>query len=472
LVGTKVQKFLSKLHILQIHYLCDLLWSLAMEPAPSYRKIWHIAYPIILGSLIQNVIRITDTAFLGHVGQVELGAAGIGSVFYMTFMMLGIGYGVGAQILVARRYGEGTHHLIGPTVEHAFYFLFFFAFLVIALLEFYLEPIFDLILSSPNIYEAALDYTSIRIWGLLFAFTNFTFRGFYVGIGTTKVITLTTGVMTAINVFLDYVLIFGIWGFPEMGIRGAALASVIAEFVALLAFIFYTLKKTDYKSFSLFRFARFNIKRFVHVFHIAMPVMAQNFLSFAGWMIFFVLVEKMGEHPLAISNIIRSIYVLMLVPIMGYSFAGNSLVSYVIGRGNPEQVSQVVSRTVKLCIFSIAGVVAILMVIPQPILSLFTNDASLVRDSLPVLRVISGTSFFIGLGFVLFNAVSGTGATRAALWIEAVVFVIYVAMTYQLTLVWQVPISGVWAVEFLYGGLIALSAGMFLKHFNWKKKTI
>jgi len=112
------------------------------------------------------------------------------------------------------------------------------------------------------------------------------------------------------------------------------------------------------------------------------------------------------------------------------------------------------------------------MVIPQPILSLFTNDASLVRDSLPVLRVISGTSFFIGLGFVLFNAVSGTGATRAALWIEAVVFVIYVAMTYQLTLVWQVPISGVWAVEFLYGGLIALSAGMFLKHFNWKKKTI
>jgi len=443
-----------------------------MEPAPSYRRIWHIAYPIILGSLIQNVIRITDTAFLGRVGEVELGAAGIGSVFYMTFMMLGIGYGVGAQILVARRYGEGTRHLIGPTVEHAFYFLIVFAFLVIGVLEFFLEPLFHLILSSPNIHEAALDYTAIRIWGLIFAFTNFTFRGFYVGIGTTKVITLTTAVMTVVNVFLDYVLIFGAWGFPEMGIRGAALASVIAECIAMLAFIRYTLKQTDYKSYRLFRFTRFNIKRFVHVFHIAMPVMAQNFLSFAGWMIFFVLVEKMGEHPLAISNIIRSIYVLMLVPIMGYSFAGNSLVSYVIGRGTPEQVAQVVSRTLKLCLFSVAGIVAILMILPQSILSIFTDDASLIRDSLPVLRVIAGTSFFIGMGFVLFNAVSGTGATRAALLIEAAVFVVYVAMTYQLTLVWKVSISGVWAVEFLYGGLIALSAGLFLKYFNWKKKAI
>src|SRR6056297_3390866 len=134
-----------------------------MAVTVSYKKIWNIAYPIILGSVIQNIIRVTDTAFLGHVGEVELGAAGIGSVFYMTFMMLGIGYGVGAQILVARRYGEGTHHLIGPTVEHAFYFLIVFAFIVIGVLELYLEPIFELILSSPNIYEAALNYTAIRI---------------------------------------------------------------------------------------------------------------------------------------------------------------------------------------------------------------------------------------------------------------------------------------------------------------------
>lgn len=443
-----------------------------MQPIVTYRKIWNIAYPIILGSLIQNVIRITDTAFLGHVGEVELGAAAIGSVFYMTFMMLGIGYGVGAQILVARRYGEKRNREIGPIVEHAFYFLIVFAMVVIFLLEIYLEGLFELIISSGNIYSSALDYTFIRIWGLIFAFTNFTFRGFYVGIGSTKVITLTTAAMALINVFFDYVLIFGQLDFPKMDIKGAALASVIAEFVAMGTFIAYTLLKIHYRDFRLFRFARFNMKRFLHVLNISSPVMAQNFLSFLGWLFFFVFVEKLGEHQLAISNIIRSIYVIMLVPIMGYSFAGNSLVSYVIGRGHREEVSQVIRKTAFLCLASVAFIVALLLIIPSPILSIFTDNASLISDSLPVLYVIAGTSFFIGLGFVLFNAVSGTGSTRAALLIEAAVFLIYVAITYQLTIVWEVSIAEVWAVEFLYGGLIALAAGLFLKYYPWHKKII
>ena len=443
-----------------------------MHKPVSYRSIWRIAYPIILGSVIQNVIRITDTAFLGHVGEIELGAAGIGSVFYMTFMMLGMGYGVGAQILVARRYGEQRKGEIGPTAEHAFYFLIIFAVLVVALLEIFLEDIFQVILSSDRILDASLDYTYIRIWGLFFAFTNFTFRGFYVGIGTTRVITLTTAAMAMINVFFDYVLIFGQWGFPEMGIQGAALASVIAELVALGAFVAYTLSRIDYQSFRLFQFSAFKRKRFVHVLNISLPVMAQNFLSFAGWMFFFVFVEKLGEHQLAISNIIRSIYVIMLVPIMGYSFAGNSLVSYVIGQGRKEEVGRVVRKTATLCLLSVTGIVAVLLLIPSPILSIFTDDTSLIRDSLPVLYVIAGTSFFIGLGFVLFNAVSGTGSTLAALLMEVLVFVVYVTLTYYLTIVRGVSIATVWAVEFLYGGLIALSAGLFLRYYPWHRNTI
>ena len=453
------------------HYLCPFQSQPMQKPA-SYRTIWKIAYPIILGSLIQNVIRITDTAFLGRVGETELGAAGIGSVFYMTFMMLGIGYGVGAQILVARRYGEQKKGEIGPIVEHAFYFLIVFAVLVVGLLEVFLDDIFRVILSSDLVLKASLDYTYIRIWGLFFAFTNFTFRGFYVGIGSTRVITLTTAAMALVNVFFDYVLIFGRLGFPEMGIQGAALASVIAELVALGVFVAYTLTRIDYTSFRLFQFSVFDKKRFVHVFNISLPVMAQNFLSFAGWMFFFVFVEKLGEHQLAISNIIRSIYVLMLVPIMGYSFAGNSLVSYVIGQGKKEEVGRVVRNTATLCLLSVTGIVAVLLLIPTPILSIFTDDASLIRDSLPVLYVIAGTSFFIGLGFVLFNAVSGTGSTRAALLMEALIFVVYVALTYHLTIVWEVSIAGVWAVEFLYGGLIALSAGLFLRYYPWHRNIV
>ena len=443
-----------------------------MAVTVSYKKIWNIAYPIILGSVIQNIIRVTDTAFLGRVGETELGAAGIGSVFYMTFMMLGIGYGVGAQILVARRYGENNLPEIGKTTEHAFYFLILFSITVIGLLEVFLPNIFTLLISSETIYQASLDYVYIRIWGLIFAFTNFTFRGIYIGIAKTKVITLTTAAMALINVFFDYVLIFGKLGFPEMGIKGAALASVIAEFIAMLTFIFYTLRKIDYKAFRLFSFQKFEKKLFGTVLNISLPVMAQNFLSFAGWMFFFLFVEKLGERPLAISNIIRSIYVIMLVPIMGYSFATNSLVSFVIGKGAKEEAMKIVEKAIRMCFISVAIMVTLIAFFPTPVLSVFTDDPGLIQESIPVLYVICGTSFFIGLGFVLFHSVSGTGNTKAALLIEAVIFIIYVILTYHLAIVWEVSIEKVWAVEFVYGGLIALSSILFLKYYPWSKKII
>jgi putative MATE family efflux protein len=443
-----------------------------MPESVSYKKIWNIAYPIILGSVIQNIIRVTDTAFLGRVGEIELGASGLGSVFYMTFMMLGIGYGVGAQILVARRYGQKRLPEIGKTIEHAFYFLVFFSLIVITVLQFTLPGIFKVIISSESIYDASLDYVYIRIWGLLFAFTNFTFRGLYVGIGKTKVITFTTAAMALVNVFFDYVLIFGHWGFPEMGIQGAALASVIAEFTAMIAFIAYTRKKIDYKAFRLFAFQKLEKSLFGKVLNISLPVMMQNFLSFAGWMFFFLFVEKMGERPLAISNIIRSIYVIMLVPIMGYSFSANSLVSYVIGRKDLAQVRQVVSKAIRMCLISVAIMVVLIALFPTQVLTVFTDDQELIKACLPVLYVICGTSFFIGVGFVLFNSVSGTGNTKAALLIETVIFLIYVAVTYLLAIQWSASIEAVWAVEFLYGGAIALSSFLFLQYYPWHKKIV
>ncbi|MBU1370212.1 MAG: MATE family efflux transporter, partial [Bacteroidetes bacterium] len=78
----------------------------------TYKRIWSIAYPIILGSVAQNFINVTDTAFLGRVGEIALGASAIGGMFYLIFIMLGLGFGTGAQIIISRRFGEGNKHLV------------------------------------------------------------------------------------------------------------------------------------------------------------------------------------------------------------------------------------------------------------------------------------------------------------------------------------------------------------------------
>ncbi|HPN21754.1 MAG TPA: MATE family efflux transporter [Tenuifilaceae bacterium] len=208
----------------------------------STRQIWGVAYPIILGSIAQNILNVTDTAFLGRLGEVALGGGVIGGLFYHVLLMIGWGTGVGGQIIIARRYGEGAHRTIGRVVEHLFYFLSVISVLLIILVKFNSGHFLGLVVDSPAINGAGKEFVDYRIFGLLFAFVNYSFNSFYVGITKTKVITATTSIMVVVNIVLDYALIFGHWGFPEMGIAGAALASVIAEATSCVVFVLHTVQ--------------------------------------------------------------------------------------------------------------------------------------------------------------------------------------------------------------------------------------
>ncbi|HAF29331.1 MAG TPA: MATE family efflux transporter [Bacteroidales bacterium] len=438
----------------------------------SYKEIWKIAYPIILGSIVQNIISVTDTAFLGRVGEVELGAAAIGSVFYLTLVMLGFGFSIGTQIIVARRFGENKHNEIGTIIEHSHYFLVFLAIILVVAMKSIMPIIFNNVLESDQIREASKEYLNYRIIGLLFACVNFGFRAFYIGIARTKVITWTTILMALTNVFLDYVLIFGNMGFPKYGIAGAAIASVIAEIAACIFFIFYTLKFVDTKYFGLFQFRKFSYPLLKRILTVAFPMMMQNFISFIGWFFFFLFVEKMGEHSLAISNVIRSIYVVMLIPIWGFTSATNSLISFVIGRERTDEVIPLVLKILKLCLAGVMVLVLINIAIPEKVISIYTNNSVLIQDSLPSLYVVSIAAIFLTIGFVLFSGVSGTGMTKISFAIETIVIFMYVLVTYLLVNIKNSSVEIVWCVEIFYGFIIGLLSFLFLKYGKWKHKRI
>ena len=443
-----------------------------LKTSVTYKEIWKIAYPIILGSIVQNIISVTDTAFLGRVGETELGAAAIGGVFYLTLIMLGFGFSIGTQIIVARRHGENKHNEIGITVEHSFYFLVLLSVALIIIMKNTMPFIFARVVESEQIRDATQEYLNYRITGLLFACINFGFRAFYIGIGRTKVITLTTIFMAITNVFLDYALIFGNFGFEKYGIAGAAIASVIAEISASIFFIFYTLKFVDFRYFGLFSFQPFSFKLFRRILTVSLPMMLQNFISFIGWFFFFLFVEKMGEHSLAISNIIRSIYVVMLIPIWGFTSATNTLVSFVIGRNRPNEVIPIVIKILKLCVSGVLVLVLINLAVPEKVLSVYTNNYILIQDSLPALHVVSVAAIFLTTGFVLFSGVSGTGMTKISFSIELFVIILYVIVTWFLVKISNQRIEVVWLVEIFYGIIIGLFSYSYLKFGNWRNKRI
>jgi putative MATE family efflux protein len=426
----------------------------------------------MIGSVAQNVINVTDTAFLGRLSDVALGSGAIGGLFYLSIIMLGWGVGIGAQIMVARRYGEGEHKQIGSIIAHTQYLLFILAILLVIFFELFGKTILNHVVQSESILNASFAFLRYRIWGLFFAFTYFSFRAFYVGIGKTKVITYTTLTMVLVNVFFGYSLIFGHFGFPKMGVSGAGLASVIAEFSGASAFIIYTLLNKKVKSYNLFRFTKYDPELMSRLFKISLPLMLQNFFSFSVWFVFFLIIEKMGEVELAVSNIIRSIYVVLLIPIMGFSTAANSLVSYIIGQGKSKEV---LSLTWRIAIVA-GGFSTILSLIctlfPNLILQVYTTDSVIVNMALPIMHIISIASIILAIGLVLFNGVSGTGKTNISLILEICILVVYVLLTFVFAIVLKQSLTIVWTIELLYGVMLSLISFIYLKSNHWVGKVV
>lgn len=427
-----------------------------------------MAYPIILGSVAQNLINVTDTAFLGRVGEIELGASALGGMFYFVLIMIGMGFGTGAQIIIARRFGEAAHDKIGKTFDHVFYFMLPAAILMLLFLFFFAPQTLRPMVESDRIYDAVVDYLDYRIYGVVFAYGHILFRSFYIGIANTKAITWSTLVMAIVNIILDYGLIFGNFGLPQMGLQGAALASVIAEACALTYLIAYTRFKNKVKIYRLFGFEAFDWQLFLRNLKVAWPLMVQNFLGLSVWFAFFLLVEKMGEQQLAVSNIARSIYIVLMIPVWGFAAASNSLVSYLIGLNKEEQVFKLIGRILFLSNGGVLVFAVLSFLFPALLLSVYTQDAALIEMGIPVIYVVNIGALFISTGFVVFNGMLGTGKTYTGLLIEIAVLVIYLFYIYLLVQVFEASVAQVWTSEFIYGGLLGLFAWLYLRMGKWR----
>ena len=291
------------------------------------KQIWNVSYPIFLSLLAQNIINVTDTAFLGRVGEVELGASAMGGLYYICVFTIAFGFSTGSQIVMARRNGEQLYKDVGPVMIQGVFFLLALAAVMFTLSRFFAKDIMRVMISSDTILMATEEFLDWRVFGFFFSFVNVMFRALFIGITRTKVLTLNAIVMALTNVLLDYLLIFGKGGFPEMGIKGAAIASVVAEGVSIVFFLVYTRLTVDIKKYALNQFRSFDIELLKRVLNISIFTMLQYFISLSTYFLLFVAVEHLGQRQLAIANIVRSVYIVLLIPVNSLSTATNSFVS-------------------------------------------------------------------------------------------------------------------------------------------------
>ncbi|MFT3753422.1 MAG: MATE family efflux transporter [Paludibacter sp.] len=438
----------------------------------SNRNIFNITYPILLTLIAQNLINVVNTAFLGRVGEVELGASAIGGVFYFAVFMVGFGFSQGAQILIGRRNGEQNFAQIGPIFNNGLFFNILLGVLIFAFSVKGVPFIMKYAVSSPQVYDATIAYLDWRIYGYFFAFANAIFRAFYVGITQTRVLTISAVLMAVTNILFDYLLIFGHWGFPRLGIEGAGISSVIAEVVTLVYVIGYTFWRTDIKLYGLFQLQKVELKIVLQILELSVFIMFQYFISISTWFMFFIFIEHMGERPLAVSNIGRSMYILLMIPASALATTVNTLVSNLIGAGRKEEVLPFINKVARISVLVVLPFVILTVLFPEFFAHIYTNDAGLIKACIPVMRIVSLANLLFAISFIVFNGVSGTGNTRTAFAIEFLTLFFYIMYVYYTAIIHPSSAAVVWLSEFVYWSLVGSLGYLYLWKGNWRMKEI
>lgn len=437
----------------------------------TYKKIWIIAYPILISLLMEHLINITDTAFLGHLGEIELGASALAGVYYMAIYMLGFGFSIGIQILIARRNGEGRYSEIGNIFSQGACFLILLAGIMFILSKLFTAFVLQDLISSDTVYQATVSYLDWRIYGFFFSFLAILFRAFYIGITDTRILTLNSVIMVLSNVVFNYILIFGHFGFPALGIAGAAIGSSLAELISLLFYATHTWIKVDRKKYHLFRKIKLDWKEFCHIWRISSWTMLQSFLFPSQWFLFFIAVEHLGERPLAIANIIRSINTCFFMIIYAFADTTCSVVSNLMGAGkSKKEIWNACGKAIKLAYLVGIPLIALTAFFPSFILRVYTNNKELITETYPTLYVMLCNYLLSVPALILFNAIAGTGNTFQSMKIMLKTMSAYILYVIIIVMYLKANIAISWTTEYIYAGSLLILSALFLKRKNWEKR--
>jgi MATE family multidrug resistance protein len=450
---------------------CSLPLGGFMQLRTSYKQILAIAAPIMLGSAAQNVIALSDSVFLYHRSEVDFASIGFVSVFYLIIAAIGFGFSRGGQIIIARRVGEQTY----DRVRRAFYSMFYFelglAILMFLFMQYGCYYFFQLIVDSPVVFSKSLEYLEYRSWGVFFSYSGVVLVAFYTGIARTTFIIVDTLILAAVNIILNYALIFGAWGFPEMGIAGAGLASTIAEVVAMVVFVVYMIFDRSIRPFKLIKLPRFEWQPIKTLYRISIPMVVQAIVGLGSWFAFFGIVENMGERQLAITNLVRMVYLILSIPSWGFSSGVNTMVSNFIGARKRQAVFPIVWKTAKICWISTMVISLPVVLFPETVLYplLGSSDMSLITDARPIFYVLLGILTLFSFGGVFFNGLVGTGATYLGLKVQVLGVVFYIAYIYLVVEILEAGLGWAWASEIFYWLYILAISGWYLASSKWHK---
>lgn len=443
-----------------------------MQFTASRRQILKLAAPISLSLLIPQISFMANAVFLGRLGQLELVVNGLTSIYYLLLTYIGFGLSNGIMVLLSRRAGENDVQGLSRTFTNGL-FLSAMGSLLLMMLSFWFTPLlFGYSLKDENIFFATIDFLYLRIWGLPFLMFTQLVNAFYIATNRSRLLIYGALLANLVNVALDYGLIFGNWGLPRMGLKGAAAASIAAEVVYCLVMYSLFFLKGLHRRYPITRYLRPDTRISAQTLRVAAPLILQYVFSIGGWQIFYIYVEHLGVTQLATSHILRSVLGIVSIGTWALASTCNTMVSNIIGQGHTDRVIPLVKKIISISFTYTICISLFLFFFPKLFLGAYTSDTAVVAMGINSLRVLAISSLIMSMATICFNAVIGTGNTLINLCIEVFcvcVYIVYITIAVERL---RASLHVAWASEFVYWGCLLLTAGTYLLSGRWKGKSI
>ena len=434
-------------------------------------KVWRLAGPVLLGMISQTLMGVIDTAMVGRLGPAELAATGLGGL--LTWLVMGTlgGLNMGVQAITARRTGEGETNAAGRVLDNGLVIAFFVGIVCSVVLSVFVSNLFKHFTSDQTVVVAGQGYMFYRLLGGLPYMIITAHRGFFNGIGKTRLHMRVVILVNIVNVFLNYCLIFGKLGMPRLEAPGAGLATAIATLVGAIYFIIISLNFKSRKLYGYYSFSNVSLRICRNIIDLAIPAGLQVFLAMTGYAAFSAIGARIGIIELATTNVCITIWSLAFLPGAGLGVAAASLIGQKLGERDPGKAEEFGWESARIGIIVMGSLGLIFIAIPELIFRIFTTDTAVIQAGKIPLIILGIVQIFDATGMVLGHALQGAGMNKWVLKAEILLcWGLFVPLTALVVLVLNLGHNTAWMVLGFY--LICYGTAVTSKFAGGKWKEV
>lgn len=445
----------------------------------GYLHVLAISLPMVASMGSISVMQFTDRMFLANYSVDAIAAALPAGIASFTFIALCMGVANYTNTFVAQYTGARAFHRVGASVWQGIYFSLMAGGLL-AMLYFFSDNLFNMIGHSPAIRRLEVTYFNILALGAGLPVLGSALACFYIGRGLTWTVMVVNMAGAIINIPLDYCLINGIGPFPELGIAGAALATVMGSGLTSFMMVLLVFSKKNREIFGTWKQRAFDRDLFGRLIRYGLPAGVQFFLEVFAITFFIQMLGRLGDLELAASNIVLSIQSIAFLPMVGFHIGATTLVGQAIGKGRPEEGVYSTISALHITAAYMVLVAGVFIFLPQPLLNLFKADyhttaqfREILDLGIVLMRFVALFSCFDAFSLIFSGALKGAGDTRYIMWTIAVLSV--GGMVVPVYLAVEVAHAGLYTAWFLATLYICLLGIAFLLRYRqgkWKKMSV